>query len=227
MMDSVIPAIVSSLFLIALATGFFLRDRARRLERKRELSGMGFRPCADQTEKLVDIVTAVENNSVYWYSVDHPMQSVVGDKPCYVYTKLRLQRTRVDAVEEFLVSLSRPSKEGLLLLIETAGSPVRSVRQWGETLHPGVRPWHPYDLTALELPSDVDRGRLIGAFGPPGTRLYDLIDIQTFDRIKEVGDLGVATITFRGDWCSFSASSARTTLSMRGLQSLASKLSGS
>ena len=227
MMDSIIPAIVSSLLLVALATGFLLRDRARRLARKRELSGMGFEPCAGETEMLVDIVTEIENNSVYWYSVDHPMRSVVGGKPCYFYTKLRMQRTRVDAVEELLVSLSRLSKEGLLLLVETGSLPVRSVRRWGETLHPGVRPWHPQDLTAFELPSDLDRGQIVGAFGPPGKRLYDLIDIQTFDRIKEAGDHGVSSITFRGDWCSFSASSARTDLSMRGLQSLASKLSGS
>jgi hypothetical protein len=227
MIDNVIPAVVSSLFLIALAIGFFLRDRARRLERKRALSAVGFKPCADETEFLVDVVTEVENNSVYWYSVDHPMQSVVGGKPCYVYTKLRMLRTRVDAVEEFLVSMSRPSKEGLLLLVETGSPPIRSVRHWGEMLHPGIRVWHPHDLTFLELPSDMDRGQIMGAFGPPGTRLLDLIDLQTFDRIKEVGDLGVSTITFRGDWCSFSCASARTTLSIKGLLSLAGRLSTS
>jgi hypothetical protein len=224
-MHDLVPAIVSSLFLTALATGFFLRDRARRLERKRELSRMGFHPSPEETERLVDIVTTVENNSTYWYSVDHAMKSVVDGKPCYVYTKLRMQRTRVEAAEELLVSLTRPSREGLLLLVATSASPLRSVRQWAETLHPGVRHWHPSDLSALELPRGVDSGSILGAFGPLGTALTDLIDIQAFDRIKDLGELGVSTITCRDDWCSFSAATSRTILDVKGLLSLFRELS--
>jgi hypothetical protein len=223
-MHDLIPAVVATLLLVALASGFLFRDRARRTARKRELSRMGFAPSADRVEELVDIVTEVENNSAYWYSVDHPMQIVVDGRVCYIYTKLRMRRTRVDAVEEFLVSLTRPSKEGLLLLVETSTLPLRSVRQWAETLHPGIPQWYPCDLMELGLTSGIDRGRIVGAFGPPGVPLNDLIDIQTFDRIRQMGDLGVSTITFRGDWCIFSAASARTTLGVGGLLSLCNEL---
>jgi hypothetical protein len=224
-MYELIPAIVSILFLVTLAAGFLLRDRTRRLERRRALLRMGFHPSPEQTEQLVDIVTAVEHNASYRYSVDHPMWSSVGDKVCYVYTKLRMQRTRVDAAEEVLVSLTRPSKEGLLLLVGSSALPLRSIAQWAETLHPGVPHWYPRDLSVLEMAPGMDSGSIIGAFGPPGAALMDLIDMQTFDRIKALGERGVSTITCRGDWCSFSAASARTVLDVKELISLLRELS--
>jgi hypothetical protein len=220
--DIPIPAIVSTLLLLAVATAFLLRDRARRSERRQELSRLGFRPSAEDNERLTDIVAAIENNQNYWYNVDDPMRSDAGDTPCYFYTKLRMQRTRVEAAEELLVSLKRPSKEGLLLVVETSALPFRSVRQWADALHPGVRRWYPRDLGPLEIPPGIEHCQIMGAFGPPGLALVDLIDIPTLDQIKEVGDLGVATISFRGDWCSFSAGSARTQLKVRALVALLS-----
>jgi hypothetical protein len=223
-MDNPILAVAFSVVLIFLATGFLLRDRARRAKRTGQVVKAGFEPCADQTEKLVEIVTMLENNPAFRFSVDSPMRAIANENPCYFYTKLRLQRTRVAEAEELLASLTRPSESGLLLLFETPDFPIRSAHQWGEVLYPGIRNWQPQDLRSIDLPPASDRGQIVAAFGPPAATLYELVSRRTLATLEEVGSCNVSTVTFRRNWCSFTAPGPRTKLDVAKLRSLACRL---
>jgi hypothetical protein len=185
---------------------------------------MGFSRCVGETEMLVDVVTEIENNAVYRFSIDGPMRSVISGEECYFYTKLRLIQTRVTGMEELLFPLRRPSENGLLLLVQSEDVPIASARRWGEMMHPGIRDWPPKELVFIDIPSAVDVGPIVAAFGPPHSALFELIDESTLEALGRAGDCGVATITCRGRWCSLASAGPRKTLGLGKLLPTVEKL---
>jgi hypothetical protein len=70
-------------------------------------------------------------------------------------------------------------------------------------------PWdaQPDDLHRLEIPLDLKDSNLVGALGPRGANLYDLVDTNMLSVVKGLGDSGgIVRLRDRGA-CSTSSDS--------------------
>lgn len=70
-------------------------------------------------------------------------------------------------------------------------------------------PWdaQPDDLQRLELPLDLKKTNLLGALGPPGANLYDLVDSPTLGVLQGLGDAGGMFVRVRDGWCAVAGAS--------------------
>jgi hypothetical protein len=72
----------------------------------------------------------------------------------------------------------------------------------------------PDDLAKLAIPVDLQGTNLIGALGPAGASLYDLIDAETLSQMMGAGDCGASIVTCRGELCSLCSLSPRMPLDL-------------
>lgn len=69
-------------------------------------------------------------------------------------------------------------------------------------------------ITKLEIPVDLQGTNLIGALGPAGASLYDLIGAETLSRFLGAGDCGASIVHCRGELCSMSSLDPRMPLDL-------------
>lgn len=186
--------------------------RARQRSAREALERLGFRPCPDQKTWLEETIARIENNKDHRYEVRDPMR--LGTDPVttvYHYLKRRndSDREQVLAEDEILFRLERPSSAGLALVVKPAGvASGLAARIIGAV---ATGPWdaQPDDLARLELPPELKDTNVLGALGPPGARLYDLIDARTLSVVQGFGDAGAMMVHFRDDWCTVSEAGDR------------------
>lgn len=203
------------LFLLggALVAGLVVRgvlaDRRRRRATEQALEGLGFRPCPEETQRLEETITRLENNRGYRYEVRDPRR-LAGASPVYYYVKVRQGgvRDEAEAEEEVLFRLRRPSAAGLVLAVKPSSlgsGPAPLLRM----LATGAWDAQPDDLRKLDLPPDLRDTNLVGALAPAGASLYDLVDAATLSVVQGLGDAGAMLVRFREGWCSVAGASAR------------------
>jgi hypothetical protein len=204
------PIALVALVVIGLLTWSVARHRRRRLALDAMLGQLGFRQCPDRTRWLEETVTAIECNRDYRYEIRDPRR--LAEEPhVYYYVKVRHGRRAdqdADAEEEILFRLKRPTAGALVLMVKP--SSLRSglaTRMLGAL---AAGPWdaQPDDLTRLELPLDLRDTNLLAALGPPGARLYDLVDSPTIGTLQGIGDAGGMSVRLRDGWCSIASASA-------------------
>jgi hypothetical protein len=99
----------------------------------------------------------------------------------------------------------RRSNAGVVLTVKpTSLAPGLATRMLGAV---ATGPWttQPDDLKRLELPVDLKDTNLLGALGPPGASLYDLVDAGVLSVVQGLGDAGALLIRLRDDWCAVEA----------------------
>lgn len=181
-------------------------NRAKQEARRMELQRLGFVPCDDKKDWLQKTVAAIENNKGYEYEVRNAYR-LTGSAEVYYYHKRRDGPKTDDAFgeEEVLFPLKRPSSQGLLLAVKpSALGHGRATRLIGSI---ATGPWdsQPDDLERIDIPAELAKTNLLGALGPAGARLYDLVDDRTVSALQRLGDAGAISIHFRGEWCTVSS----------------------
>jgi hypothetical protein len=191
---------------VALVVWGVTAERRKNRARIAGLEQLGFRPCPEQKVWLEERVAYIENNRGYRYEVREPRQ-FAGEQTIYYYVKKRHsdEDERVPMVEEeILFRLKQPAKGGLVLTVKPSSlAPGLATRMIGAV---ATGPWdsQPDDLQRLELPPDLKDTNLMGAMGPPGWSLYDVVDSGALSVVQGLGDAGALWVRFRDSWCSVS-----------------------
>lgn len=178
-------------------------SRARRQAKETELQRLGFTPCAERKGWLEETVTAMERNEGYRYEVRNPRQ-LTGAREVYFFQKRRHGNDSDDEAydeEAILFPLKRPSTQGLLLVVKPSSIGPGLASRVLTSMATASWDSQPDDLERIEIPPDLENTNLLGALGPSGARLYDLIDAGTLSVVQRLGDLGAMSIMFRDGWC--------------------------
>jgi hypothetical protein len=206
-MMELLPFILFGLAFAAVIAVVAVRSRRSRAARLQRLAEMGFSAAPEEKEALAEKITWLENNSGYRYSVAQPTRVNLSGKDVYFYQKSRHRSGSIYAAEELLLPLSRPSQAGLMLFVKPSDIPAGTATKLIGAVATGAWDAQPDDLTKLALPVDLQGTNLVGAMGPAGASLYDLIDTDRLSRMLGAGDCGAFIILCRGDLCSMSSPS--------------------
>lgn len=177
--------------------------REKQQARETELRRLGFRPCLEKKSWLEETITAMERNEGYRYEVSDPRR-LAGGREVYYYTKIRHGNSVGDDAfieEDILFPFQRPSTQGLVLVVKPSSiGPGLATRLLSQV---ATGPWdtQPDDLEPLEIPPGLENTNLLGAMGPAGARLYDLVDASTLSVVQRLGDAGGMFVVFRDGWC--------------------------
>lgn len=204
-MAQFLPFILLGIVLVAVVVWVVLKNRASSTARAQQLLRLGFSPCPGEAHALAERIKWLENNSEYRYSVKDPMQASLDGNTAYYYTKSRRWSEDVVSTQEFLVPLKRPSADGVMLFVKPRALPGGTGANLIGAMATAGWDAQPDDLTKLEIPVELRGSNLIGALGPTGASLYDLIDAGTLATMQQVGDGGAPIVTCRGEWCSFTS----------------------
>lgn len=116
---------------------------------------------------------------------------------------MRHRHVQDDAVAE------EETTAGLVLVVKPSSlAPGLATRMLGAI---ATGPWDAQadDLRRLELPQELKNTNLVAAMGPPGARLYDLVDSGTLSVVQGLGDAGGMFVQCREAWCAVSSASAQ------------------
>lgn len=212
-MSDFMPFIIFGVVFVVILVVVFLKSRAGSKARAERFKTMGFTP-VEQDSALVELITRMENNAGYRYSVKDPMKAAVHGKEVFFYEKSRQRTGHIYATEEFLFPLTRKSEQGLMLFVKPSDLASGMATKLIGAVATGAWDAQPDDLQKLEIPTDLAESNLIGAMGPAGTRLDDLIDRQMLNRMMHAGDFNAFIILCRDEYCSFSSPQPRMPLDM-------------
>lgn len=208
-MGGYLPFVLAGLLVLGLVMWSVTTERRKRRAQEDGLARLGFAPCPDRKNWLEETVAGIENNRGYRYEVHDP-KCLPGGSPLYYYVKRRRDHDEDSfAEEEILFALKRPSAAGLVLTVKPSSlAPGFATRLIGAV---ATGPWdaQPDDLQRLDLPLDLKDTNLLGALGPRGASLYDLVDTQTLSVVQGLGDAGGMFVRFRDTWCSVASASAQ------------------
>jgi hypothetical protein len=201
---------LAGLVVIGLVVWSIAAQRGRDRTRKAALAELGFRPCPEQRQWLEETVARIENNAVFRYEVRDPKR-LPGEPAVYYYVKMRHRDAGEDATaeEEILFPLKRRSSAGLVLTVKPSSlAHGLATRMLGAI---ATGPWDTRadDLQRLEIPPDLRDTNLVGAVGPAGASLYDLVDTSTISVMQGLGDAGGMFVQFRDGWCAVAGASAQ------------------
>ena len=143
-----------------------------------------------------------------------PSKANLSGKEIYLYQKERRRTGSIYVAEEMLLPLSRPSDAGLMLFVKPSNISAGIATKLIGAVATGAWDSQPDDLSKLEIPVDLQGTNLIGALGPAGASLYDLIDAETLSRFLGAGDCGASIIHCRGELCSMSSVDPRMPLDL-------------
>jgi hypothetical protein len=202
--------VLAGLVVIGLVVWSVSAQRGRHRTRVAALEALGFQPCPEQRQWLEETVARIENARDYRYEVREPKR-LPGEPPVYYYVKMRHRDAGEDAVaeEEILFPLTRRSPTGLVLTVKPSSlAHGLATRMLGAV---ATGPWdtQPEDLHRLEIPLDLEATNLVGALGPSGANLYDLVDTPTLSVVQRLGDAGGMFVQFRDGWCAVAGASAQ------------------
>jgi hypothetical protein len=204
-MPDFLPIIFLGVLFVALVAWLVSKGWASKAERSRALEILGFSPCPSETDTLTKRLTWLENNAEYQLSVDNPMRASLHGKTVYTYSKSRRRQSQITATEEILFPLTRLSSEGAMLFVKPSNLPAGTATRLIGAVATGAWDSQPDDMTKLDIPVGLEGSNIIGAMGPAGRSLYDLIDSQILARLQQVGDGGALIVLVRGEWCSLSS----------------------
>jgi hypothetical protein len=223
-MSDLAPFVAIGIVLVILVLWLMRRDRARTAAAAQRLTALGFSSCPEERAAIIEKVEWLENNREYRYDIEHPMRASLGGKTAYYYWKSRRRQGEIVVTEELLVPLRRPSEAGLVLVVKPSSLPAGMGSRLVGSVATGAWDAQPDDLTRIEIPTDLTGTNLIGALGPAGASLHDLVDPGSLATLQGVGDCGAMTVTCRGEWCSLVSASARLPLDVPKLWSLVGSL---
>jgi hypothetical protein len=196
-------ALIGAALAIPLVVWGVRAHRENQRARKAELERLGFRPCPDRKSWLEAALASIENNQEYRYEVREP-RKLAGDSAVYYYTKVRDERHPRDHAfveEEVLFTLKRLSRDGVVLVVKPSSLKHGFATRALSAVAAGPWDTQPDDLARLEIPADLQGGNLVAAMGPPGARLYDLVDAGTLAVFLNAAGAAVISVCCRDEWC--------------------------
>ena len=210
------------------------KKRAIEAARQRTLAQLGFAPCPDRKPFLDEIVCRIEGprdlsppTSEYsdgvWgfsYSVENPLEASLNERPVFWYTKHGRRGRDRSVSQELLFQLNRPSGEALTLFFKPSALPAGMATRWIGAAATAAWDMQSDDLSKLSIPVDLQGSNLMGALGPPGRSLYDLMDPPTLSTMQQFGDHGGTVPRCRGQWCSVESGTGRMSLNLPSLWDL-------
>jgi hypothetical protein len=209
-MSSYLPFVVVGLIAVGLLIWKIVSQRKVQSGQKLTLEQLGFRPCPDEKSWLEETITRIENNREFSYEVREPTR-MPGEPAVYHYVKMRHRYSDEPpgVEEEILLPVKRPSVAGLVLTVKPSSLPPGIATRMMGAIATG--PWdaQPDDLHRLEIPLDLKDSNLVGALGPRGANLYDLVDTNMLSVVKGLGDAGGIVVRFRDSWCSVASTSSQ------------------
>lgn len=209
-MSSYLPLVVVGLLAIALLIWKVVAQRRVQQSQKSALEQLGLQPCPDRKGWLEETIAHIENNSESSYEVRDPKR-LPGEPTVYYYIKMRSRYADEAAVaeEEILFRVKRPSYAGLVLIVKPSSLASGLATRLMGAIATG--PWdsQPDDLHRLEIPPDLKDTNLVGALGPRGSNLYDLVDSNMLSVVQGLGDAGGILVRLRDSWCSVAGTSAQ------------------
>lgn len=203
-MPEYLPFVIFGIVFVGIIVVVIVKTRAGSKARVQRFMGMGFTPVEDDAA-LVEKITRLENNAGYRYSVKDPMRAEIKGGEIYFYEKSRRRSDDLYVAEEFLFPLTRSSGQGLMLFLKPTNIPSGTATKLIGAVATGAWDAQPDDLRKLEIPMDLRDSNLIGAMGPAGASLDDLIDRQTLGTLMQVGDLNGFLVLCRDSLCSISS----------------------
>jgi hypothetical protein len=192
--------------------------QAKQQVRKAALERLGFFPCPDRKTWIEETITAIENMPKFTHQVREP-RKLIGSSEVYYYHATSHSDANEETTwkEEVLFAHPRPSRAALMLFVK----PTALKTGWATRLLTKVvtMPWdaRPADLEKIDIPAELQNSNLFAALGPPGARLYDLIDPRALTTLLAVGDVGALSITCRDAWCTISGGSPPKGFELRDL----------
>ena len=223
-MWDLVPFVAVGIVVVVLVLGLVRRERARAVAATQRLMTLGFSPCPDESPAIVEKIQWLENNHEYWYRVDRPMRATLGGGTAYYYRKERRRGREIVVFEELLVPLRRPSEAGLVLVVKPSSLPSGLASRLIGSVATGAWDAQPDDLKRMQLPPDLSGTNFIGALGPSGASLFDLIDMGSLHTLEGVGDCGALTVMCRGEWCSLAGGTSNMRLDVPKLWNLVAGL---
>lgn len=207
-MPEYVPYLLAAAVLLALVAVVrgVRGQRARQKALAQGLERLGFRPCPDETDHLQETIRQIENNAGYRCRVRGPRR--MGRAPVYYYLKTRDRHDEEPVLEEeVLFGLARPTSGGLVLVVKPSSLPAGLATRVLGSMATGAWDSQPDDLTRLELPRELRETNIVGALGPAGSGLHDLVDPGTLSVVQGLGDAGAMIVRFRGAWGSAASGS--------------------
>jgi hypothetical protein len=204
--------VLGGLLVMILVTYGVRAHHAKREAHKQELQRLGFFSCTDRKAWLEQTITTLENNHGYRYEVRDPARHT-GGREIYYYTKVRHgsdSRDQALVEEEVLFRTRQPSAQPVLMVVKPSAIGSRLATRILRSVATGPWDTHPDDLERLELPPDLQNSNLLGALGPRGARLYDLVDAGTLAVVQRLGDVGGMWILMRDGWCAVASGGKET-----------------
>lgn len=209
-MSSALPFVLVGLLVVGLVAWIVAVQHRRRQARERAVEQLGFSPCPERARWLEETVAGIESNRGFRYDVRDP-RWLTGTSPVYYYVKRRHGGGDSEPVtaEEMLFAVKRPSPGGLVLIVKPTSLTHGLATRMLESIATG--PWdaQPDDLGRLELPPDLRDTNVVGALGPPGATLYDLVDAPVLSVVQGLGDAGGIFVRFRDGWCTVAGAGAQ------------------
>ncbi len=209
-MSSYLPFVVVGLLAVALLIWKVVAQRREQHGRKSALEQMGFQPCPERKSWLEETIAHIENNHEFTYEVRDPKR-LPGEPAVYHYIKMRHGYADEPAVaeEEVLFPVRRSSSAGVVLTVKPSSLASGLATRLMGAIATGPWDTRPDDLHRLEIPRELKDTNLVGALGPRGANLYDLVDTSVLSVVQGLGDAGGILVRLRDSWCSVASTSAQ------------------
>ncbi len=201
------PALVVAIVLVLSALGVWgsLAAQAKRREKALVLERMGFRDSPEEKERVLAAVSAIENDRGDALEI-RDLKKRDGRPQIFHYTKVKKRTPKDDEPvvgEELLFPLRRRSQDGLVLFLKPSAIRSGLATKLLRVAANATSVAKPEGLERLEVdPLDLRCENLLGALGPRGARLLDLVDSSTLAVLLGLGDFGALEVRLRGAWCS-------------------------
>lgn len=192
-----IPLIVIAGVILAVMTS--TRDACAR---RRFLEEYDFRPCQAERSDLEARVRALLGDLGIHVQVLRPCRRHLPGRTVHFFT-LHQYRTSQDAraARVFLLPLARRTHQPCTLFLKPSALPegwlTRGLRALIK-LRSGACPG---GSAPLDLPHDPEAENLLGAQGPAGTSIRELIDGDLLRQLLQAGSVGFLTVHCRGNDC--------------------------
>ena len=202
MAGTLIPIILVAAVLIGLVV-WKLSAGAGVAKKKQEfLERQSFAPCKEQADYLVQMYQYMAPLAKRGQGkVESPLMrsGARGQTYYFYYTETSRREGGFGGEEVFLLPLQRATTAPVALLL-VPGNIKGMGRNVIKAAFDMFAKFLGEDLVEIELPPDADSERIVAAFGPPGSSLYDLLDRDTVARVARSADAGVSVFRAREKW---------------------------
>jgi len=206
--EPLVPALVATV-VGALIVYSIVASSVKRRATRLALERLGFRPCPDETGRILEALRRIEGDPELSCDV-RDLRKLDERSPIYHFTKVIHRGKGHDPVteQEILFPMRRASRDGCVLVVKPTalgrGFATRLIATLVTKMNAGAKDGLER-LHRLQLGAEYANGNLIAALGPRDARVFDLIDGPTVDVAKGLGDLGVLEVRFRDAWCSLTS----------------------